>query len=72
MHHGDPHQVSAIAKPDKILKLDGISPESVEAHWALYEGYVKKYNEIQDAKTSGKKAHYKKLRDSRKKGVLKR
>ncbi|PBP17051.1 rRNA-processing protein FCF2 [Diplocarpon rosae] len=31
-----------------------------------------KYNEIQDAKTSGKKAHYKKLRDSRKKGVLKR
>ena len=47
MHHGDPHQVSAIAKPDKILKLDGISPESVEAHWALYEGYVKKYNEIQ-------------------------
>lgn len=40
------HQVSAIAKPDKILKLDGISAESVEAHWALYEGYVKKYNEI--------------------------
>jgi Fe-Mn family superoxide dismutase len=48
VHHGDPHQVSAIAKPDKILKLDGISPESVEAHWALYEGYVKKYNEIQE------------------------
>ena len=48
MHHGDPHQVSAIAKPDKILKLDGISPESVEAHWGLYEGYVKKYNEIQE------------------------
>ncbi len=48
MHHGDPHQVSAIAKPDKILKLDGISAESVEAHWALYEGYVKKYNEIQE------------------------
>ena len=41
-----PHQVTAIAKPDKILKLDGISAESVEAHWALYEGYVKKYNEI--------------------------
>ena len=48
MHHGDPHQVSPIAKPDKILKLDGISPESVEAHWGLYEGYVKKYNEIQE------------------------
>jgi Fe-Mn family superoxide dismutase len=41
-----PHQVTAIERPDKILKLDGISPESVEAHWALYEGYVKKYNEI--------------------------
>ena len=48
MHHGDPHQVSPIAKPEKILKLDGISPESVEAHWGLYEGYVKKYNEIQE------------------------
>ncbi len=40
------HQVSAQPKPEKILTLDGISPESVEAHWALYEGYVKKYNEI--------------------------
>jgi Fe-Mn family superoxide dismutase len=35
-------------KPDKILALDGISAESVEAHWALYEGYVKKYNEVQE------------------------
>lgn len=43
-----PHQVTAQPKPDKILQLDGISPESVEAHWALYEGYVKKYNEIQE------------------------
>jgi len=34
--------------------------------------FKSKYNEIQDAKTSGKKAHYKKLRDTRKKGVLKR
>ncbi|KAH9221879.1 putative rRNA-processing protein fcf2 [Leptodontidium sp. 2 PMI_412] len=34
--------------------------------------FKSKYNEIQDAKTSGKKAHYKKLRDSMKKGVLKR
>jgi Fe-Mn family superoxide dismutase len=48
VHHGDPHQVSAIAKPDKILKLDGISAESVEAHWGLYEGYVRKYNEIME------------------------
>ena len=43
-----PHQVTPIAKPDKILKLDGISAESVEAHWGLYEGYVKKYNEIME------------------------
>lgn len=42
------HQVTAMPKPDKILHLDGISAESVEAHWALYEGYVKKYNEIQE------------------------
>jgi len=42
------HQVTAMAKPDKILSLDGISTESVEAHWGLYEGYVKKYNEIQE------------------------
>jgi Fe-Mn family superoxide dismutase len=42
------HQVTPIEKPDKILKLDGISAESVEAHWALYEGYVKKYNEIME------------------------
>ena len=48
MHHAEPHQVSAISKPDKILKLDGISPESVEAHWGLYEAYVKKYNEVME------------------------
>lgn len=40
------HKVTAMAKPDKILKLDGISAESVEAHWALYEAYCNKYNEI--------------------------
>jgi len=48
VHHAEPHQVSAISKPDKILKLDGISPESVEAHWGLYEAYVKKYNEVME------------------------
>ncbi|HMO01287.1 MAG TPA: hypothetical protein PKD59_17890, partial [Miltoncostaeaceae bacterium] len=42
------HQLSPMEKPDKILKLDGISAESVEAHWGLYEGYVKKYNEIME------------------------
>src|SRR3712207_8910397 len=35
-------------KPAKILELDGISAEPVEAHWGLYEGYVQKYNEIQE------------------------
>jgi Fe-Mn family superoxide dismutase len=35
-------------KPAKILELDGISAESVEAHWGLYEAYCKKYNEVQE------------------------
>ena len=42
------HKVTPMAKPDKILKLDGISPESVEAHWGLYEAYCNKYNEISE------------------------
>src|SRR5215213_915214 len=29
-----------------LLELDGISRESVEAHYKLYEGYVSKRNEI--------------------------
>src|SRR5437763_6331749 len=32
-------------KPE-LLELDGISRESVEAHYELYEGYVYKRNEI--------------------------
>src|SRR3712207_1926320 len=32
-------------KPE-LLELDGISRESVEAHYKLYEGYVAKRNEI--------------------------
>ena len=32
-------------KPE-LLELDGISRESVEAHYRLYEGYVNKRNEI--------------------------
>jgi len=39
------HQVTPMEKPGKILELDGISAESVEAHWGLYEAYCKKYNE---------------------------
>src|ERR671915_763192 len=30
----------------QLLELDGISRESVEAHYKLYEGYVNKRNEI--------------------------
>jgi Fe-Mn family superoxide dismutase len=40
------HQVTPMEKPSKILELDGISPESVEAHWGLYEAYCNKYNEV--------------------------
>ena len=29
-----------------LLELDGISRESIEAHYKLYEGYVNKRNEI--------------------------
>ena len=43
-----PHTVTAKPKPDKILHLEGISPESVNAHWGLYEAYCNKYNEIMD------------------------
>ncbi len=43
------HKVTAMAKPDKILKLDGISAESVEAHWALYEAYCNKYTRSRNA-----------------------
>src|SRR5437867_7148905 len=36
------------ARPLKpaLLELDGISRETVEAHYKLYEGYVNKRNEI--------------------------
>src|ERR687885_1230296 len=34
-------------KPE-LLELDGISRESVEAHYKLYEGYVNKRNEIME------------------------
>src|SRR4029077_5928551 len=30
----------------EVLELDGISRESVEAHYKLYQGYVAKRNEI--------------------------
>jgi len=33
---------------DKILKMKGISKKTVEEHLKLYQGYVNKYNEIQE------------------------
>ncbi|MCC6443883.1 MAG: superoxide dismutase [Armatimonadetes bacterium] len=35
-----------MAMPERILKLEGISETTVREHWKLYEGYVKKANEI--------------------------
>ena len=40
-----PRQLKPAHKP-QLLELDGISRESVEAHYKLYEGYVSKRNEI--------------------------
>ena len=51
-----PHKVQAMPKPDKILQLDGISPESVDAHWGLYEAYCNKYNEIMEKMTGADRA----------------
>jgi len=51
-----PHKVEAKPKPDKILQLDGISPESVEAHWGLYQAYCNKYNEIMEKMTGADRA----------------
>jgi Fe-Mn family superoxide dismutase len=39
-------EISARALKPALLELDGISRESVEAHYRLYQGYVSKRNEI--------------------------
>jgi len=39
-------EITARALKPTLLELDGISRESVEAHYKLYEGYVAKRNEI--------------------------
>ena len=42
-----PHdEITARELKPALLELDGISRESVEAHYRLYEGYVNKRNEI--------------------------
>ena len=39
-------QIAARELKPSLLELDGISRESVEAHYKLYQGYVNKRNEI--------------------------
>ena len=39
-------EITARQLKPELLELDGISRESVEAHYKLYEGYVNKRNEI--------------------------
>jgi Fe-Mn family superoxide dismutase len=39
-------EITARQLKPQLLELDGISRESVEAHYKLYEGYVNKRNEI--------------------------
>ena len=39
-------EITARALKPELLELDGISRETIEAHYKLYEGYVNKRNEI--------------------------
>jgi len=39
-------EITARTLKPELLELDGISRESVEAHYKLYEGYINKRNEI--------------------------
>ena len=39
-------EIAARELKPALLELDGISRESIEAHYKLYEGYVNKRNEI--------------------------
>ena len=39
-------EIAARELKPALLELDGISRETVEAHYKLYEGYVNKRNEI--------------------------
>jgi Fe-Mn family superoxide dismutase len=39
-------EIAARELKSELLEMDGISRESVEAHYKLYEGYVNKRNEI--------------------------
>lgn len=41
-------QIAAKALPNKLFKMDGISENQIQQHAILYEGYVKKVNEVRD------------------------
>ena len=41
-------EIAARALEPSLLELDGISRETIEAHYRLYQGYVAKRNEILD------------------------
>lgn len=47
----DQKVIMAKTLPKKLLKLDGISGNQIEQHFTLYEGYVKKVNEIREKLT---------------------
>ena len=42
-HHDE---IAAVELKPELLELDGISRETIQAHYKLYEGYVAKRNEI--------------------------
>ena len=44
--HWPTEQIVARELKPGLLELDGISRETVEAHYRLYQGYVAKRNEI--------------------------
>jgi len=46
------NQISPKTFPSKIFEMKGISKKTVEEHLKLYQGYVNKYNEIQEKLTA--------------------
>lgn len=50
--------LEAIEFGDELFKMEGISEESVKDHLVLYQGYIKKYNEIMERLLSLKDEDY--------------
>src|SRR5205809_3110846 len=44
----DHEEITARELKPALVELDGISRETIEAHYKLYEGYVNKRNEIME------------------------